>query len=175
MIGFAIGLSCLIGLVFVLRRGRRAYWGHHGHHHHHGCGYRGHHHHHGRHGWGPRGDGRMGMLWHLFERLDTTPGQEKVIREAVEELRETARGMRREMRASGDDVSRAMRGESFDETVMGDMFARHDDRIRELQKAFVGAMAKIHDALDERQRARLADFLESGPRMGFGGPYRGWV
>jgi alkanesulfonate monooxygenase SsuD/methylene tetrahydromethanopterin reductase-like flavin-dependent oxidoreductase (luciferase family) len=117
----------------------------------------------------------MGMLWHLFDRLDTTPGQEKVIREAVEELRDTARGMRREMRQSGDDVSRAMRGESFDETVMGDMFARHDDRIRELQKAFVGTLAKIHDALDERQRKRLADFLEAGPPRGFGGPYRGWV
>jgi len=171
MIGFAIGIACLVGLVAVIRRGRRAHWGRHygyGHHHHHHRGCHGH-------GRGFDEDRRLGPLWHLFERLDTTPGQEKVIREAVDELRDTARGMRREARQSGDDVSRAMRGESFDETVMGDMFARHDDRIRELQKALVGALARIHDALDEKQRKRLADFLESGPMRGFGGPYRSWT
>jgi hypothetical protein len=115
------------------------------------------------------------MLYHLFERLDTTPGQEKVIREAVEEFRDTIVGSRKEVGLSRDDVSKAIRGESFDETVMGDMFARHDDRLRELQKAFVGAMARIHEALDDSQRKRLADLLLSGPRLGFGGPYRGWL
>jgi len=27
----------------------------------------------------------------------------------------------------------------------------------------VGALAKVHDALDEKQRERLADLIESGP------------
>ena len=43
--------------------------------------------------------------------------------------------------------------------------------LEELRKAFVGAGARIHEALDERQRARLADLIEKGPRW-FG---RSWA
>lgn len=190
MFGFIIGTACLLGLVGVVRRGRRRHWGHgYGHHGHgHGCGrggghwhgHRGHHGHHGHHGhddWdGPRGGFRGGPLYWLFDHLETTPGQEKVIREAVEEMRDKARESKKEVRASGEDVARALRSELFDETLVGDMFARQDDQVRELQKAFAGALAKIHDALDDKQRARLADLLESGRRFsGFGGPYRSWV
>ena len=68
-----------------------------------------------------------------------------------------------------------MRGDAFDETVMGEVLSRQDDALDKLKKAMVGTLAKIHAVLDERQRARLADFIESGPRRGWGGPYRGWV
>jgi Spy/CpxP family protein refolding chaperone len=172
MFGFIIGTASLIGLIAVLRRGRRRYWGygHHGH----SCGRHGWHgHHEGR---GPRGGFRGGPLYWLFDHLETTPGQEKAIREAVEQLRDTARGTKKELRASGEDVARALRSETFDEALVGDMFARQDDSVRELQKAFAGALAKIHDALDEKQRGRLAELLESGRGFaGFGGPYRSWV
>ena len=79
MSGFIIGLVCLWGLSRVLR-GR------------HGCGpgWRGR----GWHGRGWRGrgwsgGGRAGRYWMLrrvFEKLDTTPGQEREIREAVDEV-----------------------------------------------------------------------------------------
>jgi hypothetical protein len=58
--------------------------------------------------------------------------------------------------------------------LFGELYARHDRAIEDLRKAFVGATAKIHDALDERQRARLADLIESGPRFGGGGFGRGF-
>jgi hypothetical protein len=32
--------------------------------------------------------------------------------------------------------------------------------------------AEAHDALDDRQRARLADMIEAGPRAFRGGPFR---
>lgn len=169
MFGFFIGTMCLIGLVAVLRRGRR-----------------------GRHRWGPpfasgcgprsdhgaprgwrRGWDRPSfMLRGLFERLDTTPGQEKVIRAEAERLRDVVYELRREVPAAGDDLGRAMRGEHFDETIFGDMFTRQDDRLRELRKEVVGSMARIHDALDEQQRKRLAEMLESGRVRPFWGPYR---
>jgi hypothetical protein len=50
------------------------------------------------------------------------------------------------------------------------MFARHDTTLETLRKAGMGALAKVHDALDERQRARLADMIESGPGY-FRGPF----
>ncbi len=165
MFGFLIGIASLIGLIAVLRSGRHCggrgwHGGWHG---------RGHH----RHGWrsGPRGP----LRW-LFEKLDTTPGQEKEIAAAVDEFIEQARALKREGKASRDDVARVLRNESLDETQLGELFSRHDDALREVQKAFAGTLGRIHGALDPAQRAKLADLIESGPRFGFGGPYRGgWV
>lgn len=110
------------------------------------------------------------MGW-LLGRLEATPEQERIIRSEVEALFDTGAGLKRELRLSRDDVAKAVRSESFDEEVMGESFARQDDRIREMRAAFVGALAKIHDALDERQRKRLADLLDATPMRGFG-PYR---
>jgi hypothetical protein len=163
MIGFLIGIACTIGLVKVLRRGR-------------GCGYHGggwHGHHGHRHG---RGRGRGGFFMRgLFERLDTTPGQEKVMREAFDELRDSARGMKDEVRHTRDAVSDALRAGIVDETQLGTLFAHQDERLTELRKAFIGALAKVNDALDEDQRRKLADIVGSGRGFGWGGPYRSWA
>ncbi|MBW2462634.1 MAG: hypothetical protein JRH11_13375, partial [Deltaproteobacteria bacterium] len=125
MFGFIIGLASLIGLIAIVTRGRRRRWS--WHHAHYGgpqtCGPRHGHGHAHEPGGGPgpweRPGRRFGMMWRLFERLDTTPGQEKAIREAVTDVEETVRGMRGEMRQGGGDISNALRGDSFDETVMG--------------------------------------------------------
>ena len=82
--------------------------------------------------------------------------------------------MRREARASRSDVARLLRTESLDENILGEAFARHDERLREMQKAFADALGRVHQALDPEQRARLADFLENQERGGYGGPYRSW-
>jgi hypothetical protein len=118
------------------------------------------------------------MLYGLFERLDTTPGQEKAIREAVEELIAKARDMKGEARTSAGDVAKAIREQELDVDALGTAFSRQDDKLRELQTAFAGALARIHDALDETQRKRLADLIESvsgGGGFGGWGPYRSWA
>jgi uncharacterized membrane protein len=112
------------------------------------------------------------LRW-LSTKLDATPGQEKEIAAAIDELIAKFRELRREGKASRDDVARILRNESFDETAMGELFSRHDDALRELQKAFAGALGRIHAALEPDQRAKLAEMIESGTRFGFGGPYRG--
>jgi uncharacterized membrane protein len=117
------------------------------------------------------------FLRFLFQRLETTPGQEKVIQQAIDEVREAARNARGEWKASRDDVARAVGGELFDETVMGNTFARQDESIANVRKAVTGALAKVHEALDERQRKILADLIGEGPAafrgpFGRGAPYR---
>ncbi len=99
----------------------------------------------------------------LFQRLETTPGQEKVIVAAYEEMREATRSARGEVRTSREDLAKAMRSPAVDEVLFGEMFARHDAALETLRKAGIGALAKVHDALDEKQRARFADLIESGP------------
>jgi hypothetical protein len=187
MLGILIGTVCLVGLIKTLRWGRRhGRWGHgYG-----GCGYGGgcggggygrrwgggwggpdawggdH-----DQGWGGGWGGPSVMLRGLFRRLETTPGQEKVIAQAIDEVRDAARQARGEVRAARADIAKAMRSPAFDEVLFGEMFARHDTAMETMRKATVGALAKVHDALDEKQRARLADLIESGPGGFRGGPW----
>jgi hypothetical protein len=78
------------------------------------------------------------------------------------------------MRRSKHHQAVALRSDNVDETALGEAFARHDETLEKLRKSAVGAIAKLHDALDERQRTMLAEWLES-PRSYWGGPYRGGV
>lgn len=162
MLGFVVGTVCLIGLVKVLRAGRHGHWGRWGH----GRGW-------GRGGWGPRA-----MLRGLFQRLDTSTAQEKVITAAAEEIFASADPLRDEARATRRDIAAALRGPAIDEVALGELFSRHDEVLRETRKRAVGALARVHDALDDKQRAILADVLERGGRHGFRGglgPYRDGV
>jgi hypothetical protein len=162
MFGFFIGTVCLIGLIKLARRGRyHGHWGHgvhgHGHHGHHG----------GRGGWGPRM-----MLRRLFERLDTTPGQEKVIVEAIDNFKREAGSARSEVFGARGEVASALRQDAFDEVLLGAALTRIDNTVDTLRKAALDAFGKVHAALDEKQRGILADIVEAGPRGFAAHPYR---
>lgn len=173
MFGFLIGTVCLIALVRVLRGGFRRGGS---------CGWSGGscgggwgHRRYGEGGWGDHRGGdwdRSGPFWlrGLFERLGTSAAQEKVIRDAVEDARKAAAGLRDEGRHTRSDVARAVRSASFDETVMGELFARHDTHLETMRKEMVGVLGKVHAVLDDRQRDILAQIIERGP---FGGGFRG--
>jgi Spy/CpxP family protein refolding chaperone len=187
MFGFLFGTLCLIGLIKVARHGRgyggcggygygRGYggWGHRGHRGWHGRdhfgdeGYGG--------GWGERvrgyGGGRF-FLRAMFERLDTTPGQEKVIQQAFEDLREKGRAAKNDMKAARAEVAKAMRSTSFDEVSVGTATAQVEAVMDSMRKAVIDAFAKVHEALDDRQRGMFADFIENGPRFrDFAGSWR---
>ena len=151
MFGFLFGTACLIGLVAVIRRGRHGRFGHYGY------GY-------GRHrGFGPRG-----ALNALLARLDTAPGQEKVIVAAVEQFVDQARDSRREFRDTRRDIAEAVRGEHLDEARLNEVFGRHDAVIDKLRAGGVDAVRKVHEALDPRQRKVLGDLIDSGGLYGHG-------
>jgi hypothetical protein len=152
MFGFLVGTLCLIGLVRVIARGRYGY--RHGFGRWHGHGY--------HRGFGPRS-----ALNAVLARLDTAPGQEKVITEAVTEFIDRARDSGRDVRDTRRAVAEAIRGEHVDEARLNEVFGRHDAALDNVRRAGVDAMRKVHEALDERQRRILGDLLESG-FYGFG-------
>jgi hypothetical protein len=190
-IGFAIGTICLIGLARAIARrrwygfspyGGYAYGlgGHHG-----GFGgYRrgfGRHHGHWHHDmwgddvppWRGSGEGRRegpwgrGVVYSILGRLEATPAQEKVILAALDELKETARGLRgagREVRA---DVARAIRASLLDDMALEGATSRIDDVTLKLRAAARTAIAKIHEVLDDRQRKMLGDMIDSSWRGGW--------
>src|SRR4051812_8146061 len=116
MFGFIVGTVSLIALVKVLRGGRR--WGY-------GGGY----------GGGGGGGPRRWMLRRLFQRLDTTPGQEKVISEAFDELQEKVRAVREEFRRSRGTFAKATRGEAFDTESVREQFEKQQGTVEDLKKA----------------------------------------
>jgi uncharacterized membrane protein len=113
------------------------------------------------------------MMWAVLARLDLSPAQEKVVCTEVDRLRDKARGLRDEGQASRADMARAVRGESFEEAALADMFVRHDDRMHDLRGELAGALGRVHAVLDPEQRERLADLLEEGPRGLWQGRRRG--
>lgn len=175
MIGLAIGAGALLGYAFI----RHARW-----HHAHACGGMGMHHgwHGGGwHGHGPWGGGgpwamrRMGR-WRLYaamSALDLSPAQEKLVRTELGALKERARSLRPELRQTRDDVGRAVGGQTFDRGAIDGAFARHDQALGEMRGAITGALERIHAALDDQQRERLAEMLGGARRGGpDAGPYR---
>lgn len=169
MLGFILGTVCLVGLVRVLRHGR--HWGSgHGWGHHYGYGP----------GAGPMGGRGMGFggprrwfLRGLFERLETTPGQEKAIVAALDELRSNRKLGREELEASRADLARVVAGGLVDDGALEETFHRHDRLLAQVRVSFVEALRKVAEALDERQRKELARMIEGGFfRGGFRGPYR---
>ncbi len=145
MFGFLIGTLSLIGLIKVVRHGRG--WGGHG-----------------RHG-GPR----RWMLRRLFERLDTTPGQEKVILEAVDQVEQNGRAAKEAFFGGRVDIGRAMRGEHFDTSTVNGAFEKQQAAVDAFKKTVVENMQKIHEALTPEQRQLAGALIENGPRARHGG------
>lgn len=163
MFGLLLGTACLVGLIWVIRGGRHARHGGCDHERDRGMGFQ---------ERGRRPFGRSALLRWVFERLDTTPGQERVIRSAVDDFADRAHQAKRQVQSTRSDFARAFQADLFDAEAMGEAFAKHDDALGDLRKAAVEALAKCHEVLDERQRARLAELLEAGIGRRWYGPYR---
>ena len=132
--------------------------------------------------FGRRGCGGYGGRWHshhfqsrrgfggwalhrALDRLDTTPGQEKVIVAALDELRDAAQQARNKVSSSRGDVASALRAEHFEGERVDAVIARHAEDVAQLGSALRAALGKIHEALDPEQRKRLATWLESSPGL----------
>ena len=141
MFGLFIGTVSLIGLMKVWRRGRS------------GAG-----------GYGYRGGGpRRWMLRKLFERLDTTPGQEKVVMAAVDDVQRKAWSARSGLFAARGEVAKALRTETFDSAAINEVLEKQQAALDELKKSVREGLQSIHEAMSPEQRGHLADLVEFGP------------
>jgi Spy/CpxP family protein refolding chaperone len=137
MFGFIVGTLSLIGFIKVWRWGR-----------------------YGRHGFGGP---RRWMLRRLFQHLDTTPGQEKVVAAALENVERAGWQAREQLFRARTAYAKAMRAEPFDTAAVNEAFEAQQAAVDEVKKALREGMQSVHEALTPEQRARLADVLEFGP------------
>lgn len=175
-IAMAAGVLCVGALVkrlFFMRRFGGAPWRS-------ACG-------HGFGAWGPpfafagrapwagrrwHGLGRSVWLRAIFDRLDTTPGQEREIRAAIEDVQRAAREERDGLSSSRADLAKAIAGDVFDEAAIIEASTRVDGSASHVKEAFVTALRRVHAVLDPRQRERLSELLTNGPRGRRSSPYR---
>ncbi len=104
------------------------------------------------------------MLRWVYTRLDTTPGQEKVLLGAAEDLEDRLRQMYSELEQLRKDAGRAVRGSVFDAGPLRESFARQRAHLETLEESVVGHLGRLHEALDETQRGHLSELISDGPR-----------
>jgi hypothetical protein len=118
----------------------------------------------GRGPWGARRGRQRFMLRRIFEQLDTTPGQEKVIVKHVEGIVDHMATGRRELSDVRRQVAQALSGEVLDEAVLSAALERVEDLLAKSKLDLTQALTEIHASLDPQQRRDLADLLTYGPR-----------
>lgn len=104
---------------------------------------------------------RMMLNW-LFRRLDTTHGQEKVVKEASVEVEAALRDARDQFGASLQSLARALRSDEFGHEQVADAWVRQDDAVEKTRLALTTAMQSLHGTLERDQRHTLADMVERG-------------
>lgn len=98
-----------------------------------------------------------------------------MIREAINEFRESARAVRPVGSDLRSDLAGVMRQPELSDDAFASLDSKGDEAISRVRSAFRNALRKIHDVLDGAQREKLAEMLET--KWGFaapfaGGPYR---
>jgi hypothetical protein len=160
MICLAIGLGVLGAIAY--RRARRCHRGHYGWY---GpWGYDGgHHHHYRRRNW---------MMNAALARIDATPAQERFIVNEVDRLRERVHAAQANLGDARGDLAAAMRGTQLDDAALGAVLGRVDAVTGEVRAAMIDSLRSIHNVLDDKQRAQVADMLDSRGGWWRTGPYR---
>jgi Spy/CpxP family protein refolding chaperone len=113
---------------------------------------------HGEHGW--RGRGSRRMVYALFRRIDASPAQERAIIAEIDKLQDRVRAAKAGVHGARADLAAALRGPVLDDAALGAALGRVDAALGEARSAMIDALRGVHGALDDRQRAHLADLLE---------------
>ena len=103
-------------------------------------------------------------LWRrLFRKLDTTPAQERAIRDLFHSTRDRLQQIHSEGRTVRREIGDILRGEQFDPARFSAAEAQVDEKFRDARAVIRESLGQMHEILDARQRATLADWITSGP------------
>lgn len=159
MFGFVVGSASLVALIVMLKRDRK-------------CG-----------GRSFRGGGPLSWgLRKLFRELDTTPGQEKVIRSEADAVAGRLRQWKGQMQQFRRQAAVAFEQEVYDgaaalrDLAGTDDGVHEDDPVQVVTAQINSALANVHAVLEPDQRRRMAKLIrrDAGARWArhHDGPYR---
>lgn len=99
--------------------------------------------------------------WAL-RRLDASPAQEKVIRQASGEIRSAFRDFRKVGRDSKGELAEALRQDEFARGRIEAWIAGRKAELDQLSERVIGAVEEVHTTLDSEQRQKLSNWIERG-------------
>ncbi len=127
-----------------------------------------------RHEWARLGHvpRRSWLFRSLFDRLDATPAQEKVLLEGAAALREHLAAAHAEWDAIRGELAALLGEDSLDRGRLESLLARPAEKLGAARARLADTVASFHAALEGAQRKRLADLVREGrllaPAYGFG-------
>jgi len=99
----------------------------------------------------------------LFERLDTSPRQERTILEAMDKFWDHLTEGRGELSAVRKQVAQVLASDQLDEGALSAALERVEDLIAKTKQELASVLTEVHSSLDSEQRKELADILSAGP------------
>jgi Spy/CpxP family protein refolding chaperone len=115
-----------------------------------------------------RRHGGWGGYW-VFRKLDTSPGQEKVIRTAFSEARVTFSEFREQNRGAKKELAQLLEAERLDEQAVDAWLSGRQRALDGLRPKLIALGKQVHDVLDPEQRVKVARFVASGGMHHHGG------
>lgn len=116
------------------------------------------------------------LYWRFFRKLDTSPGQERIVRNAFESIKDQAREFVQGGKSARKELAELMRQPDFDNERVNDWFSAREQEFRKVRQSAVDALSEVHEVLDDRQRQSLAKLIEQGGHwhraLRHRGPYR---
>lgn len=109
-----------------------------------------------RHGFGHR---------RLMRYLDASPGQERVIREAMSDVWGSARALKDAFEPGKKQLADLMEHQTLDKRDVEQWLEVQEANLAPLRERLADAAARIHEVLDTEQRKKLAKMVERGPRF----------
>ena len=125
---------------------------------------------HGRH----RGFAGFAPRW-LFRKLDTSPAQERIVRNAIDAVRQDAERFRKDGKGSRQELADLLRAPDYDSERVRNWFVAREQEFQKVRDSVVGALGDVYEVLDDEQREKLAKLVEraQGHRAcRHGGAYR---
>lgn len=110
----------------------------------------------------------------LLHKLDASPGQERILRNAFESIRTSAIDFAEGGKTSRRELAELLREPNFDNQRVNAWFVAREHEFEKVRESAVSALAEVHEVLDDRQRESLAKLIERGAyfRSCHHGPYR---
>jgi uncharacterized membrane protein len=96
------------------------------------------------------------------------------LRNAFESVRVQAKDFTEGSQNSRRELADLLREPNFDNQRVNDWFVAREHEFKKVRETAVGALAEVHEVLDDRQRESLAQLVERGAyfRHCRRGPYR---
>lgn len=105
--------------------------------------------------------GRGFFVRRLFRRLEATPEQERLFLDEIEALGRALRDTRRGIFGSREELARLLRADSLDAKALDEYGSRQVAVLDTARRLGSEALARIHAALDARQRLIFAELIAS--------------